>query len=66
MIVFIFYYFDMEIDNTNIPEKLKYLMENFPLQVFPTSCRKYCNFKNIFYQVNYNCSGITLIFRQIA
>ena len=28
-----------------------------PLQVFPASCRKYFNFKMIFYQVNYNFSG---------
>ena len=28
-----------------------------PLQVFPASCRKYFNFKIIFYQVNYNFSG---------
>ena len=25
--------------------------EGIPLQVFPASCRKYCNFKTIFYQV---------------
>ena len=31
---------------------------HIPLQVFPATYRQYCNLKTIFYQVNYNCSGI--------
>ena len=26
--------------------------------ILTATCRKYCNFKMIYYQVNYNCSGI--------
>ena len=30
---------------------------DIPLHVFPAICRKYCNFKTIFYQINYTFSG---------
>ena len=37
-----------------------------PLQVFPATCLKYCNFKTIFYKVNYNFSVNHLTFWKLA
>ena len=43
-----------------------HLKGGIPLQVFPATCRKYFNFKTIFYQLNYNFSGDNPTVQQLA